>query len=336
VIFPFIHQHQDDWPVTTMCRTLGVSTQGYYAWRSRSTSQQQQHRDALLAQIQAIHAEVKQCYGSPRIHKELVKGRQVACCVNTVAKLMRENAIRAKAAKKFRNTTDSNHSLPVAENVLDRQFEAQAPNQRWVADITYIPTREGWLYLAVVEDLYSRRVVGWSMAARMESRLVVDALEMAVARRLPDEGLLAHSDRGSQYASGHYQQFLAKHGIACSMSGVAQCWDNAPMESFFASLKKELTHHEDYQTRAEAKASIFEYIEVFYNHKRRHSSLGYLSPAEYEQDNRGETPEYHSHPLQGKDLHNSNHEPCGHDARQRSDSSPPGRMPASARQLQST
>jgi putative transposase len=336
VIFPFIHQHQDDWPVTAMCRTLGVSTQGFYAWRSRSASQQQQRRDALLAQIQAIHAEFKERYGSPRVHEELIKGRQVTCCVNTVAKLMRQHAIRAKSAKKFRNTTDSNHSLPVAENVLDRQFEAQAPNQRWVADITYIPTREGWLYLAVVEDLHSRRVVGWSMAGRMESRLVVDALEMAVARRVPSEGLLAHSDRGSQYASGHYQQLLAKHGIECSMSGVGQCWDNAPMESFFASLKKELTHHEDYQTRAEARASIFEYIEVFYNHKRRHSSLGYLSPAKYEQDNRGAAPEYHSHPLPGEDLHNSNHETCGHDARQRSDSSPPGRMPASARQLQST
>ena len=336
MIFPFIHQHRDDWPVSTMCRTLGVSMQGYYSWRSRSASQQQQHRDALLVQIQAIHAEVEQRYGSPRIHKELVEGRKVACCVNTVAKLMRENAIRAKSMKKFRNTTDSNHSLPVAENVLDRQFEVQTPNQRWVADITYIPTREGWLYLAVVEDLYSRMVVGWSMADHMESRLVVDALEMAVARRVPGEGLLAHSDRGSQYASGHYQQLLAKHGIACSMSGVGQCWDNAPMESFFASLKKELTHREDYQTRAEAKASIFEYIEVFYNYKRRHSSLGYVSPAEYER--RGETPEHSSLPLPGKDLHYSNHEPCGHDARRRSPEwvSNLGRMPIQTKLVQST
>jgi transposase InsO family protein len=171
----------------------------------------------------------------------------------------------------------------VADNLLGRQFDAQGPNERWVADITSIPTREGWLYLAAVEDLYSRMVVGWSMADHMESRLVVDALEMAVARRLPGEGLLAHSDRGSQYASEHYQRLLAKHGIECSMSGVGQCWDNAPMESFFASLKKELVHHEEYQTRAEARASIFEYIETFYNPKRRHSSLGYVSPAEYEQ-----------------------------------------------------
>jgi transposase InsO family protein len=282
VIFPFIEQHKEVWPVTLMCDTLGVSPQGFYAWRSRPTSTQQQHRDALLVEIRAVHAEVKQRYGSPRIAKEL-QAKGVDCCVNTVAKLMHDNDIRSKTARKFRNTTDSNHSLPVADNVLDRQFDASGPNEKWVADITYIATREGWLYLAVVEDLYSRRVVGWSMADHMESRLVVDALEMAVQRRLPGEGLLAHSDRGSQYASDHYQRLLGKHGIKCSMSGVGQCWDNAPIESFFASLKKELVHHEDYQSRDEARTSIVEYIEVFYNPKRRHSSLGYVSPAEYEQ-----------------------------------------------------
>ena len=232
-------------------------------------------------EIRAVHAEVKQRYGSPRIHAEL-KARGVGASVNTVARLMHANGIRAKSARKFRNTTDSNHRLPVADNLLDRRFDPAAPNEKWTADITCIPTREGWLYLAAVEDLYSRRVVGWSMADHMQSRLVVDALAMAVARRLPDEGLLAHSDRGSQYASDHYQRLLAQHGIACSMSGVGQCWDNAPMESFFASLKKELVHHEDYQSRAEARASIFEYIEAFYNFKRLHSSLGYLSPADYE------------------------------------------------------
>ena len=187
---------------------------------------------------------------------------------------------------KFKSTTDSNHPLPVADNLLGRQFQAAAPNERWVADITYIPTREGWLYLAAVEDLYSRMVVGWSMSDAMASRLVVDALEMAVRRRLPDEGLLAHSDRGSQYASEHYQRLLAKHGIACSMSGVGQCWDNAPMESFFASLKRELVQDADFATRAEARAVIVEYIDVFYNNQRRHSSLGYVSPAEYERKNR--------------------------------------------------
>jgi len=282
MIFAFIEQHKDNWPITVMCQTLDVSPQGFYAWRLRPTSQQQQRRDALVVQIRAVHAEVKQRYGSPRIHAEL-EARGVDCCVNTIAKVMHDNDIRAKTARKFRNTTDSNHSLPVAENLLDRQFEAQAPNERWVADISYIPTREGWLYLAVVEDLYSRMVVGWSMGNTMTSRLVVDALEMAVARRLPEEGLLAHSDRGSQYASDHYQRLLAKHGIACSMSRRGDCWDNAPMESFFATLKKELTHDEDYQTRSEARASIVEYIEMFYNPKRRHSSLGYLSPTDYEQ-----------------------------------------------------
>jgi putative transposase len=282
VIFSFIEQHKDVWPIRLMCDTLEVSRAGFYAWRERPTSEQEIRREALLVEIAAVHAEVKRRYGSPRIHAEL-EAKAVECCVNTVAKLMQDNDIRAKTARKFKNTTDSNHSLPVADNVLDRQFDPTGPNQKWVGDITYIPTREGWLYLAAIEDLYSRKVVGWSMADHMESRLVVDALEMAVARRLPDEGLLAHTDRGSQYASDHYQRLLKKHGIECSMSGVGQCWDNAPMESFFASLKKELVHDEDYQTRAEARSSIVEYMEVFYNCKRRHSSLGYVSPAEYEQ-----------------------------------------------------
>jgi transposase InsO family protein len=173
--------------------------------------------------------------------------------------------------------------MPVADNLLDRQFDPLAANAVWLADNTYIPTREGWLYLAAVEDLYSRKVVGWAMAEHWASRLVVDALELAVQRRLPDEGLQSHSDRGSQYASAHYQALLARHGIICSMSRKADCWDNAPMESFFASLKKELVHGADFTTRAEARAAICEYIEVFYNNQRRHSSLGYVSPAEYEQ-----------------------------------------------------
>ncbi len=236
MIFAFIEEHQQTWPIRPMCDALGVSSQGFYAWRARPDSAQQQRRDVLLVQIQAIHAEFKQRYGSPRMHREL-KARGLECSENTVARLMHDNSIRAKTARKFRVTTDSNHALPVAENVLNREFEAQRRNERWLADITYIPTREGWLYLAVVEDLYSRMVVGWSMAEHMESRLVVEALEMAVARRLPEAGLLAHSDRGSQYASAHYQLLLGKHGIDCSMSGVGQCWDNAPMESFFATLK---------------------------------------------------------------------------------------------------
>jgi putative transposase len=280
--YRFIDEHCDHWPVRLLCETLEVSPAGYYAWRQCPRSDRQQQRDALLVEIRAIHAQFKGRYGSPRIHAELVT-RGHACCVNTVAKLMREAGIAAKTARKFRcSTTDSDHDLPVAENLLDRQCNPSEANEAWVADITYIPTREGWLYLAAVEDLYSRRVVGWAMAEHMESRLVVDALAMAVQRRLPDEGLLAHSDRGSQYASEHYQRLLAKHGITCSMSRRADCWDNAPMESFFASLKKELVHDADFATRAEARAAIVEYIEVFYNNQRRHSSLGYVSPAEYE------------------------------------------------------
>jgi putative transposase len=281
--FRFIEEHKAQWPVRLLCETLEVSPAGYYAWRQAPRSAQEQRRAALLVEIRTIHAEVKARYGSPRIHAELV-ARGHACCVNTVAKLMQEGGIAAKTARKFRcTTTDSDHDLPVAENLLDRQFNPSEANEVWLADITYIPTREGWLYLAAVEDLYSRRVVGWAMAENMESRLVVDALAMAVQWRLPDEGLLAHSDRGSQYASEHYQLLLAKHGITCSMSRRADCWDNAPMESFFASLKKELVHDADFTTRAEARAAIFEYIEVFYNRQRRHSALGYVSPAEYEQ-----------------------------------------------------
>jgi transposase InsO family protein len=282
VTFRFIEDHRQHWPVRLLCDTLEVSAAGYYAWRRRPASAREQRRDALVAEIRAIHAEVKARYGSPRIHAELA-ARGQGCCVNTVAKLMRQGGIAAKTARKFRRTTDSDHDLPVADNLLGRQFNPSGANAAWVADITYVPTRAGWLYLAAVEDLYSRRVVGWSMADHLESRLVVDALELAVQRRLPGEGLLAHSDRGSQYASEHYRRLLEKHGITCSMSRRADCWDNAPMESFFASLKKELVHDAAFATRAEARAAIVEYIEVFYNSQRRHSSLGYVSPAEYEQ-----------------------------------------------------
>lgn len=211
-----------------------------------------------------------------------LNARGHACSENTVAELMRQHGIRANAPKRFVRTTDSNHRLPVAENILDRDFEPDGPNQSWCADITYIPTGEGWLYLAVVEDLFSRMIVGWSMDQSMESRRVVDALEMARARRRPGAGLLAHSDRGSQYASEHYQRLLGEEGIVCSMSGVGQCWDNAPMESFFGRLKCEVAPGEMFTTRDQARAEIFEYLEAFYNRVRRHSSLGFLSPEEFE------------------------------------------------------
>jgi putative transposase len=281
VRYRFIEAHRGAWPVRLMCQVLHISTGGYYEWRRRPACAQQQRREALVAGIEAIHHEVEARYGSPRVHAELV-ARGQACCVNTVAKLMRQHGIAARTRRKFRGTTDSNHGRPVAENLVDRQFEPGAADRVWTADITYIPTREGWLYLAAVEDLHSRRIVGWSMSERIDSRLVVDALEMAVARRLPGAGLVAHSDRGSQYASEHYQRLLASHGITCSMSRRGDCWDNAPMESFFASLKKELVHGAGFATRAEARAELFEYIEVFYNRIRRHSALGYRSPDEFE------------------------------------------------------
>ena len=230
-----------------------------------------------------IHAEVRHCYGSPRMTAES-NHRGFECSENFVAAPMETHGLRGRTAKRFVRTTDSRHDLPVAANVSDRDFTPAGPNEAWCADITYLPTAEGWLYPAVVEDLFSRRIVGWSMDATMTSRLVVDALHSALGRRHPDAGLLAHSDRGSQYASGHYQGVLTQHGIACSMSGVAQCWDNAPMESFFASLKRE----RDFPTactRDDARAIVFEYIELLYNPVRLHSSLGYVSPVEYERRN---------------------------------------------------
>ena len=264
-----------------MCVNLGVSRSAYYDWSVRDPSAAVQYREMLLVVIRFIHDEVKQRYGSPRMYRELL-ARGYECSLNTVTQLMRANGVAARGRRKYRCTTDSNHALPVAENLLDRQFEPGAINRHWVADMTYIPTHEGWLYLAAVEDLGSRMIVGWSMSGTMTSRLVVDALEMGWERRHPGEGLLAHSDRGSQYASEHYRQRLSEKGIRCSMSRRGNCWDNAAMESFFASLKKELVHDERYTTRAEARASIFEYIEVFYNRIRLHSSLGNRSPAEYE------------------------------------------------------
>jgi putative transposase len=279
--YDFVERHRGRWPVRLMCLVLRVSPGGYYDWRGRPQSARAQRREGLVVAIKAVHGEVKARYGSPRIHAEPV-ARGEPCCVNTVARLMRRAGIAAKTKRKFRITTDSNHGRPVAENVLDRQLEPKAANRAWTADITYVATGEGWLYLAAVEDLHSRRIAGWSMGSRIDSRLVVDALEMALAGRRPGAGLVAHSDRGSRYASEHYQGVLARHGITCSMSRRANCWDNAPMGSFFASLKKELTHGEIFATREEARASLFEYIEVFFNRIRRHSSLRYMSPAEYE------------------------------------------------------
>ena len=282
--FAWIEERRSEWPIALLCRVLEVSRSGFYAWRSREPSATEVRRQELAAQVATIHAQVKGRYGSPRIHAELA-AQGVACGVDVVARVMREAGIAAKTKRTSRQTTDSNHALPVADNVLDREFDPEEPNESWCADVTSIPTREGWLYLAVVEDLFSRRVVGGSMGATMTSRLVVDAPEMALAARpkgSSSSGLVAHSDRGSQYASEHYQRRLSEERITCRMSRRGNCWDNAAMESSFASLKKELVHDEDDATRAEAKARIFEYIEAFDNRVRRHSSRGYIAPAEYE------------------------------------------------------
>lgn len=279
--FAFIAEHADAFPLTWLCEALEVSASGYYAWATRADSPTRQWRAELVEAIEAIHADVKQRYGSPRMHAEL-NARDHACSENTVAKLMKAHTIQARTRKRFVRTTDSKHALAVAENVLDRSFDPAGPNESWCADITSVGTREGWLYLAVVEDPFSRMVVGWSMDDSMESRLVVDALSMALARRRPGAGLLAHSDRGSQYASEHYRRVLSGEGIVCSMSGVGQCWDNAPVESFFGRMKCEIANSEVFATKEQAKAEIFEYLEVFYNRVRLHSSLGFLSPEEFE------------------------------------------------------
>lgn len=268
-----------------MCDVLEVSRSGFYAWRSRPESERSKQHRELMAEIRQMHADrYMKCYGSPRVHQELL-ARGKSCSENTVARLMHSHGLAAKTRRKYKVTTDSKHSLPLAENVLNREFEQDSPDRVWLADITYIWTFEGWLYLAAVLDTYSRKVVGWSMSQRMGKSLVMDALRMALGRRRPDqaESLMHHSDRGSQYASQAYQDLLREHNITCSMSRRANCWDNAMMESFFATLKKERVHHESYATREAARQSVFQYIELFYNTKRRHSALGYLSPEEYEQ-----------------------------------------------------
>jgi transposase InsO family protein len=277
-----VEEHQPTWPVQVLCDVLEVSRSGYYAWRRSEESARSQRAKGLVAQMRVIHGEPhKQNYGSPRMQEELAaRGHRVS--ENTVARLMRANGLRAATARKFRHTTDSNHGQAVAENVLNRQFDQERPNQAWVSDITYVPTREGWLYLACVLDLHSRSVVGWSMSRRLKSDVVLAAVGMAVQRRRPGPGLVHHSDRGSQYTGGEFQQFLQTHGIVCSMSRKGNCYDNAVMESFFGTLKKELVHQADYSTGDAARQAIFEYIEVFYNRVRRHSALGNVSPATFE------------------------------------------------------
>lgn len=267
--------------VKLMCSALEVSTSGYYAWRDRPHSARAQANHQLLGQIRDAHRRSRCNYGSPRITREL---RAEGHCVgeNRIAGLMRTAQIRAKSARKWRATTKSSHHLPVAQNTLNRAFSVTQPNCVWAGDISYVWTVQGWLYLAVVLDLYSRAVIGWAMSERLTTDLATDALTMALWRRKPTGALLHHSDRGVQYAAGDYQKLLAEHGIDCSMSRKGNCWDNAVVESFFHTLKVELVHHRRYLTREEARQDIFEWIEVFYNRQRRHSTLGYRSPAEFE------------------------------------------------------
>ena len=280
--FDFIQKNLSEFPVALVCDTLAVSRSGYYAWRNRPASARAQRREELAVKIRIVHKENRKVYGSPRICEALKAGGENVC-ENTVARVMKQQEIRAKTKKKFvPRTTDSNHGRPVAENILNRDFTAELPDRKWAVDITYIPTDEGWLYLAGVIDLCTRRIVGWSMADHMRVELASDALQMAIARRSPAAGLLHHSDRGVQYACDDYQHLLQSHQMQVSMSGKGDCWDNAPMESFWSTLKTELVHHEQYATRDQARQSIFEYIEVFYNRKRLHSSLGYQSPETFE------------------------------------------------------
>jgi transposase InsO family protein len=279
--YAFMEKHRDQFTVEKMSEVLEVSRSGYRDWR-RGKRPAAIARQKLLRAIEDIHRSSQRSYGSPRIYRQL-RALGYQCSKSTIERLMRANGIRSKVKRKFKATTDSNHALPVAENIVNRNFNPPAPNRIWLSDITYIRTHEGWLYLAVILDAYSRRVVGWSMNARMTQQLVIDALEMAVARRKPGRGLILHSDRGSQYASTAYQRRLWRHGIICSMSRKGNCWDNAPMESFFHTLKMEHVFHEEFKTRSEAQQSIFAWIEIFYNRFRTHSSIGYCAPEYYEQ-----------------------------------------------------
>ena len=279
--FQFIAAHRDEFPVRRLCRLLGVSSSGYYAWWNRPPTLRQSQDALLLTEIRRVHERSRQTYGSPRIHAELQAQGQ-RWNHKRIERVMRRYHIRARQVRRFHGTTDVSPSLPVAPNRLNQEFSASSPNQVWTADITYLDTAEGWLYLATVLDLYSRRVIGWAMADHLETSLVREALQMALTQRQPTTGLLHHSDRGRQYASAEYQALLVAQGVECSMSRRGNCYDNAVHESFFGTLKSECAEGR-FASRTAARQSVFEYIEVWYNRQRRHSALGYLSPHEFEQ-----------------------------------------------------
>ena len=282
--YAWIAEQGLSYPLVEICDVLDVSISGYRAWKRGGRPDRKRLTDAqMLALIQAIHAEIKGAYGSPRMVREL-RARSFSASKERIERLMRENGIRACHKRRYKFTTDSKHGLPVADNLLDRNFTPTAPNQVWTSDITYLWTDEGWLYLAIVLDLFNREVVGWSLKPRMTADIVTDALTMAWFRKKPAPGLLHHSDRGSQYASHAFQDKLKEYGMVCSMSRKGNCWDNAPTESWFNSFKNERVHGIRYATHADIKAASFEYIEVFYNRKRQHSTLGYRSPIQFLED----------------------------------------------------
>lgn len=280
--YAFISEYKAMYSIILLCHVLEVSPRGYYDWLRRSDSSRKAENKLLLDEIKQIFKANREVYGAPRIHEELLE-RGYKCSLNRVARLMREAGIVPKTIKKFRITTDSRKSHYPAENLLRQDFSADRCDEKWVADVTYIPTREGWLFLAAVLDLYSRRIIGWSMSDRLTSKLAQDALQNAIDLRQPESEVMVHSDRGKEYYASDYQALLASNDLICSMSRKGNCYDNATMESFFHSLKVEQVHHDNYRTRQEARSVIFDYIEVFYNRQRRHSSLGYKSPINFEE-----------------------------------------------------
>lgn len=283
--YAFIEQHRHSFSVPLMARVLGVSRSGFYDWRGRAhDGPRRQAREDLDERVRKVFEAHRGRYGAPRITAELREDGD-EYDEKTVAGSLRRQSLRARGARKFKATTNSNHNLPVAPNLLEQDFTASGPNRKWVQDITYLATDEGWLYLAVVVDLFSRQVVGWAMSERMKANLVCDALQMALWRRAMPSGVIVHSDRGSQYCSKAYQRLVRRHGLICSMSKRGDCYDNACAESFFHTLKVELTHGIRYQTRGILRREVFEYIETYYNRLRRHSALGQVSPATFEQRN---------------------------------------------------
>lgn len=279
--FRLIDQAKAQFPIQRLCKVLGVSTSGYFAWKNRGASTRQKEDMVLLAHIRSAFAQSNGTYGSPRMTREL-QDEGFAIGRRRTARLMRENNLKARQKRRFKRTTDSHHAWPVAPNIIDQDFAATGPDQKWGADISYVWTREGWLYLAVVIDLFARRVVGWAVSDRLHRRLALEALDMALVIRRPTEGLIHHSDRGSQYCSIDYQARLHRHGIRISMSGKGNCYDNAMVETFFKTLKSELVWQTTFYSRADAEQAIARYIDGFYNPLRRHSALNYLSPVQFE------------------------------------------------------